>query len=50
MAKQTRYGQELYACDESVGLVSMISDFGDPLSRLMSSLEAETFPQPLTRM
>jgi hypothetical protein len=50
MVKQVRYKQELYVCDESEGLVSMISDLGDPLSRLVSSLDAETFPQPLTRM
>jgi len=40
----------LYACDEIAGLESMDSDFGDTLSRLVSSFAAATLPQPLTRM
>ena len=40
----------VYACDEIVGLDSRLSDFGETLSRLVSSLAAATFPQPLTRM
>jgi hypothetical protein len=39
----------IYACD-MLSLESIISDFGDPLSRLASSFAAATFPQPLTRI
>jgi hypothetical protein len=39
-----------HACDEMAGFESMISDFGDTLSRLASSFAAAAFPQPLTRM
>jgi hypothetical protein len=38
-----------YECDMAA-FESLISDFGDPLSRLESSFEAATLPQPLTRM
>jgi hypothetical protein len=37
-------------CDDIVGLESALSDFGETLSRLVSSFAAATFPQPFTRI